>query len=500
MPSPNIELSKDLVLARSQNPAWQLLASRRGPLMISCLKPLFEQDQESVSEEEALHILAEILSQFANHEEFGIETEDFMALAKREMREWRRRNLVVEREGQLFATDALQQAMQFIDGMDNRIMTSTASRLATVQREIDNLEAQLNPDQNSRAQYLQGKIKHLEQELSRVKKGDFKVLEGPLATENIREVYNLAMTLKSDFRRVEDSYREADRFLRQSIISEQHHRGEIVDRLLDNHDHLLNTPEGQVFHGFYEQLSHSVELDNMKYRLRNILSSAACQEALSPQQSTELRLLTNSLVKESEHVIRARARSEKDVKGFLKTGLAAEHHRVGQLLNDILEQALHLDWSSQTFRRKPASLNPVAIPVSGLPLIERLTFKSIEKVEDQELILSQNTVDLEELDDDFWDAFDGLDREKLVTETIELLKRQGKPMTIAELAAQLPPTHDLETLALWISMAREADLITEPDQAEEHLDIQDREGEWLRFYLPKTDLKAEALSSIDWEL
>lgn len=466
--------------------------------MISCLKTLFEQEQEAVSEEEALHILAEILSQFANHDEFAIDTEDFMSLAKKEMREWRRRNLIVEREGQLFATDALQQAMLFVDGMDNRIMTSTASRLATVQREIDNLEALLNPDQKSRANALMRKIDSLQQELDRVNRGEFKVLEGASAVENIREVYNLAITLKSDFRRVEDSYREADRFLRQSIISEQHHRGEIVDRLLDSHDHLLKTPEGQVFHGFYEQLSHSVELDNMKHRLRNILSSPVCREALTQQQSAELRWLTSSLVRESEYVIRARARSERDVKGFLKSGLATEHHRVGQLLNDILESALNLDWESQKLRRSPAPLKPLAIPVSGLPLIERLTFKSLEQLESQELILTQGTVNLDELDDDFWDAFDGLDRAALIAETIELLKRQSTPMTIAQLAEHLPPTHDLETLALWLSMAREADLIIEQEQ--EQLDIQDRDGQWLRFYLPRADLKAEALSEIDWEL
>ncbi|KEI72994.1 DUF3375 domain-containing protein [Endozoicomonas elysicola] len=498
MLSSDIELSRNLVLARTQNPAWRLLASPRAPLMISCLKTLFYQDHETVSEDAALHVLAEILGQFANHDEFSIDTEDLLSLAKKEMREWRQRNLIVEREGQLFATDALQQAMQFIDGMDNRMMTSTASRLATVQREIDSLEAKLNPDQTSRANNLTRKIESLKHELEQVNRGEFKVLEGPSAVENIREVYNLSMTLKSDFRRVEDSYREADKQLRQTIISEQHHRGEIVDRLLDSHDHLLTTPEGQVFHGFYEQLSHSIELDNMKHRLRNILSSPSCREALTQQQSMELRWLTSSLVRESEYVIRARARSERDVKGFLKSGLAVEHHRVGQMLNEILECALNLDWHSQKLRRSPAPLKPLAFPVSGLPLIERLTFKPVEQLESQKLVLSQESVDLDELDDDFWNAFDGLDRETLIRETIALLKTQGTPMTIAQLAEYLPPTHDLETLALWLSMAREAGLIVADDT--EQLDIQDRDGQWLRFYLPKTYLHTEALTTIDWEL
>jgi hypothetical protein len=39
------------------------------------------------------------------------------------------------------------------------------------------------------------------------------------------------------------------------------------------------------------------------------------------------------LVKDSAAVIQAWECSEPDVKGFLKTGLAAEHYRVGALLN-----------------------------------------------------------------------------------------------------------------------------------------------------------------------
>lgn len=62
-------------------------------------------------------------------------------------------------------------------------------------------------------------------------------------------VYALATSLRADFRRVEDSWREADRQLRQAILSAQQHRGSIVDQLLGSHASLLSTPEG-VFGAF----------------------------------------------------------------------------------------------------------------------------------------------------------------------------------------------------------------------------------------------------------
>src|SRR5690606_12546522 len=109
----------------------------------------------------------------------------------------------------------------------------------------------------------------------------------------------------------------------------------------------------RVFHGFHEQLNRSVELDSMKNRLRNILQNPATEKALNHQQRIELRWLVARLVSESAGVIKARARSERDVKGFLKTGIASEHHRVGQILNELLEVALDIPWESLSVRRAP---------------------------------------------------------------------------------------------------------------------------------------------------
>ncbi|MCW9089264.1 MAG: DUF3375 domain-containing protein [Gammaproteobacteria bacterium] len=491
-------LSQSYLTARRQHPAWLLLASPRAPLLLSCLKPLFEVGHGSIEMEEALQRLAGLLARHGGDADLGVEGDDYAAIARRELRGWIKRGLVVEREGRLSATDALQQVMRFIEGLGERAMTSTASRLATVQREIENLESRLNPERESRAAHLRRKIAALQQELEEVEAGHFEVLDGSAAEEGIREVFNLAQSLRADFRRVEDSYREADRCLRHAIISERHHRGEIVDNLLDSHASLLETAEGKVFHGFYEQLHQKVELEQMKQRLRNILRTPAAATALSRPQQSELRWLIARLVGESGNVIRARARSERDVKGFLKTGLAAEHHRVGELLNQILESALHIDWSRAATRRAAAPLPPVGVAAGPLPLVERLRFKVVEGDEEEALDLRQQDVDLDEVDEEFWRAFDDLDRQALLDETRQLLDERGEALTVGQLSEALPPRHDLETLALWLSLAREAELpITE---AREQVTLEDNDDRRLRFTIPRVALSAAALENIEWEV
>lgn len=376
-------------------------------------------------------------------------------------------------------------------------MTSTASRLATVQREIALVAMGLSEDASAREQTLKAQIRELEEELARVQAGDFQVLEGPPAHEAVREVYDLAMSLRADFRRVEDSFREADRVLRQSIISEGRHRGEVVDKLLDQHDELLETPEGQTFAGFHQQLTRAVELDRMKQHLKAVARSQPAMEALGRQQRLDLNWLIIRLVSESRGVIRARAASERDVKGFIKTGLAAEHHRVGQLLNDVFEAALDVDWSRQETRRTPAPLPAIAVNAGNLPLIERLRFKVIETEAGHELSLATVDARLEDIEDDFWASLDTLDRAALFDQTRQLLLQRGTPMTIGEIARQIQPTHDLETVTFWLGLAREAEVPFNDDH--ESFEVPLNDDTMLRFRVPRVELTGEGLSTVSWE-
>lgn len=56
--------SERYISARNQHPAWLLLASRRAPLVLGCLRTLFEHGPDGIPVEDALQALADML---ANH-------------------------------------------------------------------------------------------------------------------------------------------------------------------------------------------------------------------------------------------------------------------------------------------------------------------------------------------------------------------------------------------------------------------------------------------------
>lgn len=486
--------------ARQQHPAWRLLVSPRAPLMLGCLTTLFENHSKEggIAEEDALQALSQMLLDFANHAEFEVDVDNPQRQAGRELREWIKRGLVIERGNRLYETDALTRAVQFIDSLDNNFMTSTASRLSVVQEQIQRLETGLDPDPVNRAAVLRSRINRLEQELADVEAGKIEVLADTQAVEAIRDVYMLATGLSADFRRVEDSWRAADQELRHSMLREGVHRGDVVEQLLDGQEALLNTAEGRVFHGFLQQLRQHTELQQMSQRIRNILQHPAASKALNRNQTLELRWLRMKLTNESKLVMQARARSEQDVRSFIKSGLAAEHHRVGVLLNQIFAEALELDWQQASVRRTEAVIPPLGMALGNVPVAERLRYKEPGDETDTTPDFSQTEASLQDLDDEFWDAFDGLDREQMIADTLATLAQAGQPLTLSQLAAELPMSYDLETLCLWIGMAREVGVPLIDDS--EHLQLTDDEGRHWEYQLPLTQLDSKDLDGIEWEL
>ena len=124
MPTLNQQRTHQYIAARQQHPAWLLLASRRAPLVLSCLDALFEHQRDGVPFDSAVQALADMLAVHANEVDFEIDSDDTLSQARREVREWIRRGLVVEREGRVFETDALKTALRFIAQLDGRMMTS----------------------------------------------------------------------------------------------------------------------------------------------------------------------------------------------------------------------------------------------------------------------------------------------------------------------------------------------------------------------------------------
>ena len=126
-------------------------------------------------------------------------------------------------------------------------------------------------------------------------------------------------------------------------------------------------------------------------------------------------------------------------------------------LNALFDAALDISWDQQAVRRTHTPLDCIAVNISGLPLLQRLKCKQIESDQSGPLELSLLSANLNDVDESFWRTFDSLDHQALLDETRAVLIRSGKTMSIGDLAMHINATHDLESIAFWLSMARQAE-------------------------------------------
>lgn len=497
-----IPLAKQYRRMRYTNEAWRLLTARRSPLILACAERLFINSHDSVSMSDAIELLARCFDEFVNDSDFDLQQKDTHALAKTEWQTWLKRGLIVEKNQVVFATDALQKVISFIKTLDEAtIMTSTASRLQTVQSEVQKVYSALNPNKADRENYLQTQINQLQAELERVRQGGFQPLADAEAIEQIQNIYQLSTGLYVDFRRVEDSYRMMDQKLREDAIREDFHRGDMLTGLLDSHAQLISTPEGRVFYNFNQALQRDA-LDVLKEHIRHIISYPVATQSLNARQLYEFSQLTRTLNTEARRVNRAKQQIEHDVKNFVQSVRSSEHHRVGVLLKQLFQQALMIDWQVRSIQQTDSNLPPIAPTIHRVPIVARISINQ-KSVCDEAATLDLHTkpMSLDEFDPSFWHTFDRLDEATWLQQIKDSLQAIGRPISLAGLLRhQVPPKrHDLEAIAFLMALARYVSARFDDIIEYEYVDLADEEALLWRYRLPKVMLEYPMIAKIQPE-
>lgn len=476
---------------RKTHPAWALLCARSAPYLISLLKPLIEDKSTSLTFEDAAEKLAIMLKEFDDEGEkeaiLSGKERNPLAEARSELHEWIKRRLLVERRGSIFGTDSLQIAMGFVSELDSqRFMTSTASRLSTVQNAVEELSSNLNPDPKARIRRLERRISKDQKLLEKAKRGEIDVLSGDRAKESIREVFQLTMTLPNDMIRVAEAYQKEGRTIREQIAAEQSTRGDVLKHFLDSNDRLLRTPEGTVFDAFFAQLRETEDLERMRGSIEAILKNPHTVSALTSQQQRDFGTILKRLVDDSLRVIEARSSSEKSVQAFIDQNMSGDNRAVGRLLGEILGIALKVDWGSSAIRKSLAPLPPIAVFEGTVPSVSRYLISSPSAKEKGEFDLTPKELGFDDIKDEVSVLTGKLNRKAFANETIQILEASSeRGFSISELYGLITPKDELDAISVWLQMCNEADVEEEGENRELFItQPQDEGGGKLIFTVP----------------
>lgn len=253
---------------------------------------------------------------------------------------WLRRLLLTAGGTPVFeVTAATEKALDWLMTLRGQGFVGTESRMESIFADMGQLLKETSPDVQERIDMLLRERAVLDAEIQEIEQsGRVRVLEGWQVNERFARLLDEARTLLSDFRQVEENFRQ----LAQEVVERQAKpdstRGEIVGRVLASHDVLRESPQGRSFYGFVRLLLNPERRERFEDQASRVQKLTLLDESL--RSDTLLASLLPRLRKEQDKVSDSTQRLSSNLRRALETARLAERRRVRELVSEVQRLAL----------------------------------------------------------------------------------------------------------------------------------------------------------------
>jgi uncharacterized protein DUF3375 len=460
-----------------ESTTWRLLRATSAPLVLAFLDDVFTDISEiSVNEAEVL-----LEAELRHLRDTGKWTAETPASAL--LKSWTDSGWLRELDNNLSKTDALDTAIRFAHGLDNRSVGTSASHLRIVQESVRDFALATSPNVEDRLAILATKKEEIEREIAALESGEVEQLTDLQQRERIREIFQLAYVLPSDFRLVEDKIRQLDHDLRVKMIQDDATHGDVLRYMMDQEDLLAETEAGGAFKGFYTLLCDNNRNMELRGHIKDILSKPAAHY-LRPFEKQFLSKLMRELTKESARVFTVRKRTEEALRAYVESGSAAENKAVNKLLGEIERLAVELkEHGVKTDSPTSLSLTTGPIKVTSPHAIKPRM--PTEKIDVSAITTAINNTSPSQ---SMMDALDAVSVKEVAFNMERTLNRHG-PMTVKQLSEYSPIQKGLEELVAHLRVAHAVKATELPEK--EEVFIQDKKGNMLKASIPSYVMSAE---------
>jgi hypothetical protein len=159
-----------------------------------------------------------------------------------------------------------ENALKWLEDLNKQQFVGTYSRLLQFFHLLQQI-VNTTSGPNERIQQLQTERDKIDREIEQIRRGNFTQPSDTQIKENYFLAEETARRLLSDFRQVEENFRELDTQTRQTIIKSSLTKADLLDNVFEQQDHLWNTDQGKSFHAFWEFLMS----EKMQEDLENLL-------------------------------------------------------------------------------------------------------------------------------------------------------------------------------------------------------------------------------------
>lgn len=463
---------------REANPAWGVLARDTGSLTLAFLADLFG-DRPDVPIETARTQLVPVLEQNGH--------QDPVVSARLMINGWVDDGFLLEQDQKLTMTSATQMALQFVDNLNGREMTATASHLETVSEEMRRLLVTLSPDLIERERLIDEQIAALESAKRRLLEGKTPERSPVQKREHVRHLLLLVQQLTHDFRYLEDEMRQHELAIHHRILDEAETRGSVLEGVLDAEDLMRQSSAGQAFDGFYALLGDEERSAQFRSQLKRLFA-LGISEYLSEEEARFVQHLETELFRQSARVVKRRTNATESLKAYMLSGAHEEHREIDRILKRCFKKLGQLRQSAPPAWRGWRGPTELTLTTGKLllhsPAEVAITFPekagNVEDIEEKQPRRS--------LSDDALSRLGGFSLRGLAERTRHTLRTQGSK-TIGELSHVQPIRGGIEEVLGLIRLAQATGGVSLA--ATEEIYVTDAERGLLKVRVPSVVLRPD---------
>ncbi len=332
---------ESLTYFRKNHPAWRLMVSRNSAFISSFLYREFINDRNREVSETVLMTNLDIYM-----ETIGF-NDEFTKSAKDYLQEWASDDYGLLRsfyplnsdEVHYDLTSAAQKAIEWILDLKQANFIGTESRLILVFELLQQIVKQTQTDPKSRIAELEEQKSELEREIQRVKDGNIKVLQPTQVKERFMQATSMSHEILSDFRAVEQRFRELSRSMREKIAVWDKGKGELVGSYFADQSNIYNSDQGKSFQAFFDFLmsgSSKDELENVILKLKEI------NELSEEISRSGIEKISEDWLEGSRYVWATVESMSEQLSRYVDESFLEEERRINQVIKSIERNAISI--------------------------------------------------------------------------------------------------------------------------------------------------------------
>jgi len=327
---------------REVHGGWRLLLADHSPMIVSFLHRCFiEPNVRAVTEGELVSRLDDHLAgirEVQGEDAFPRPALAYLKDWAEDRRAWLRRYYTSDSdEAHYDLTPAAENAIRWLDGLEQPQFVGAESRLMTVFDLLQQIVSGTETDPAARIAELQARRDAIDAEIERIRGGELSLMDDTQLKERFLQMAETASALLADFRQVEHNFRQLDRQVRERITWFEGGKGEVLEEVFGEHDSIVDSDQGRSFRAFWDFLMSPARQEELSQLLERIFELDAIR-ALKPDR--RVKRIHYDWLEAGEVTQRTVARLSEQLRRFLDDQAWLENRRIMELIRSLERKAV----------------------------------------------------------------------------------------------------------------------------------------------------------------